>query len=336
MDKIASAHLERFICAKYAHRLFVQEGGTLQSSPFSESFRVLLRRSSGDAPFGLAPRRSGLCRGVLQLRSGPAPGSPAEEWNALQSNQSVQLQEGDCLLKVNGIPVLREDAGAAALQQMQQQPQVFLEVQRLKPPEGLTYAWLVFAAYALFNPMKLNDADSLLAKNKGTEKDLLFRICQKYALTFEDWRDFIQLLQEHCGDDAISADMTAKAAARLGDCRVGEESLLLEALCSCLVGDGSCSEEHLLWNKLELKLQRTDASSPLGLLHDRSALQERSALVVRDLVPDSPAALAGVQVGDIVERIGSRAAVEVVLQKLDIVDDDDGKLLLIVRRPPKP
>merc|ERR1712008_110445 len=130
----------------------------------------------------------------------------------------------------------------------------------------------------------------------------------------------------------MGADTISKATARLGGCRVGEESLLLEALCSCLVGDGAGSQEHFFWKKRELTLQRTGASAPLGLMHDRSALQERSVLVVCDIVPDSPAALAGLQAGDVVERIGSLGAAEVVLRKLDIVGDDEGKLLLTVRR----
>ncbi|CAE7315013.1 AGD5 [Symbiodinium natans] len=286
IDARSGYHLEQYIRAKYEHQLFAKAGGQVSESPFSHRFRVLLRRR-GAEPFGLAPSKPGLRHGSLRLRADPAPGSPAEQWNVAQSNPALRLRQGDSLVRVNGVGSGPE-GGSEALKQLQRESQVLLEVERFRPPEFLSYAWLVPASYLLFNPAKLSTSSSLLEKHRGREKELFLQICSKYASQPEDWEDVLQLLAMAPGSDRNAA-MISKARAKLSQCQQGEELQLLEALCRHLaqgpsmVAEGS-SEDGVAWTPYawpQLVLQLDYSGGTLGLLHDRAALQSGMVIAAR-------------------------------------------------------
>lgn len=241
IDASAAVHLERFLRAKYETRLFARADARVEASaeeeePFAEEFSVLLRRGTGKEPFGFAPRRPALRRGVLEIKAPMTPGTPAGQWNDAQESDALELQPGDCILSVNGVLVSKEDAGAAALQLLKQEQQVLLAVLRPRPSNhSHGYEQLMGVAYGLFNPGKLNSIKALLAKNVGGEKALFIRICSKYCATSEDWQELFDGIAERCsyidGGGPRAVRMAAKAVARLKGLSAGDEPGLLEALC---------------------------------------------------------------------------------------------------------
>jgi len=387
VDSAAAAHLERFIRAKYEQRLFarseVRPPRNQEAEPFAEAFDVLLRRGRTQEPFGLAPHRPSLRRGVLQLRAAVAAGTPAQQWNDMQVDEAIHLRMGDCVVSVNGVPVRRDDAGSSALQQLHKEQQVLLAVRRLKQPTAEpSYEQLLSGVYALFNPAKLSELQALLTKNRGSEHTLFFRVCRKYVVNSEDWHDLIQFLVERSGGGAREVKIAAEAETKVKELRSGEEILLFEDLCQQLIfkdGQSTRVEEgvvevnqfgadqdrsgqdnivshvvlpgspvsdsppnaavdadHSSWKQLVVPMLQWEQGSPLGILHDRAALQERHLLLVRNIVPESPAAVAGLCRGDIVERIGTADGADVALRRVDLVDagQEHGQLLLTLRRPP--
>jgi len=91
------------------------------------------------------------------------------------------------------------------------------------------------------------------------------------------------------------------------------------------------------WPKLHLTLRRKSAGAPLGIRHDRTALDQKGQLIVCELLPDSPAALAGVCPGDVIEHIGGTDAAEVALRSRGRATESDTvaslEVELVLRRP---
>merc|ERR1719188_219885 len=79
-------------------------------------------------------------------------------------------------------------------------------------------------------------------------------------------------------------------------------------------------------------LKRETPETPLGIVNDKAALQDRRLLVVRKVVAGSPAAVAGVLAGDVVERLGGEDAAEVALRGRGRATTAD--LDAVVRRSP--
>ncbi|CAE7243393.1 AGD12 [Symbiodinium sp. CCMP2592] len=208
IDSASAYHLEQYIRAKYEHQLFTKEGAEVSESPFSHRFTVLLRRQGGE-PFGLYPSKSALCHGSLRLRADPASGTAAEQWNLAQNNPMLRLREGDYVVRVNA-SASGSEGGPGALKQLREELQVVLEVERLRPPEFLSYAWMVPAAYLFFNPAKLSSVPGLLEKHIGREMELFLQICSKYASQSEDWEDVLQILATAPGSSRNAA-LIAKA-----------------------------------------------------------------------------------------------------------------------------
>eukprot|EP00439_Symbiodinium_sp_Y106_P000713 s2023_g1.t1 len=196
---------------------------TVSESPFSHRFTVLLRRQDGE-PFGLYPSKSALCHGSLRLRAG-GPGHI--------------VGEGDYVVRVNAF-ASGSEGGPRALKQLREELQVVLEVERLRPPEFLSYAWMVPAAYLFFNPAKLSSVAGLLEKHIGREKELFLQICSKYASQSEDWEDVLQIL-------AMAQGAAAHVSCKRGLFGAGSSrnaALIAKALtpyCGKLMGlQGSC------------------------------------------------------------------------------------------------
>lgn len=347
----AALHLERFVRAKYERLLFARSGRPPRGEVVpSDAFEVLLRRSSAAEPFGLKPNRAALSRGVLQLAL-VAPESPASQWNAAQELDSMRVNAGDCLLSVNGVPARREDNCRGVLDQLVQQPQVLLAVRRPPADRGVGYRQLLDGVYALFNPAKLGaDLAALMAKHVGHERELFLRVCSKYAVSPDDWRELLLCLACHGG---LPDGELPELEAQMQQARGGELALL-ERLCRKLLdgaesAGGACAAavehrhengtaEHLQWPQLRLVLQRDSPTSPLGIRHDKSVLQQRGVLLVREVVSGLPADVAGLKSGDIVELIGDEDAAAVASRspgsRASRAGSAETALCLTLRRPP--
>lgn len=344
----AARHLERFVRAKYERKLFALAGAGLPRGEVfpTDDFEVLLRRRSASDPFGLKPDRAALRRGVLQLAA-VAPGSPAAEWGAAQEFEAFRLQAGDFLLGVNGAAALREDCCRGALDELVQQPQVHLTVRRHPANVGPGYPQLLNGVYALFNPAKLgDDVAALLTKHAGNEQELFLRVCSKYAVSLDDWRDLLLCLAR-CG--GLPEGEVPELEAQLQSARGGELQLL-EGLCRRLLGEAEgprgpggvaaeaerrrelAAAEHLQWPQLRLVLQRESSTSPLGIRSDKLALQQHGLLLVREVVPGMPADLAGLQPGDVLELIGGEAAAS--WSRGGSAGSSETSLPVTLRRPP--
>lgn len=200
------------------------------------------------------------------------------------------------------------------------------------------------AAYVLFNPAKLDDVPMLLERHSGRERDLLLRVCGKYAVGFDDWRELLLRLHRSVGDKAVDLP---ELEARLEQQR-GREQALIEDLCKQWLEEARAEAEAspppegppepVAWAELRLVLQRESPGAPLGIRHDRMVLEQQRRLLVREVVPGSPASRAGVCPGDIVERIGEADAAEVALRARTAAAEPDGAAALTVeltlRRPP--
>eukprot|EP00927_Polykrikos_kofoidii_P014473 TRINITY_DN16334_c0_g1_i2.p1 TRINITY_DN16334_c0_g1~~TRINITY_DN16334_c0_g1_i2.p1 ORF type:complete len:583 (+),score=158.63 TRINITY_DN16334_c0_g1_i2:54-1751(+) len=266
MDPAMAAHVERFIRAKYEHKLFARcdavNEDTLDSapaaaakatdsgSPVVQTFNVLLLRADVAVPFGLAPCRSSLSRGVLRLNKSVSAGSPAQEWNdhrGEEGDAATQMRQGDLVISANGKTVSREDSGAAVVQELKQQSQVWLEVRRpLLQNCSPGFERLLGSVYALLNPAKLEDVKSMAQKHRGNtaERALLFRICNKYALNVEDWCEVLHcfLVLDGSSKGVDVANIVAKADARMRKLKDGDEecaALVVSVHQRLLPDDGS-------------------------------------------------------------------------------------------------
>jgi len=337
---------DRFVRAKYEHRLL-----TTRSSPPVPpdgetqwgAVEVMLSRAENGGTFGLKPCRAALRRGVLQVAA-VVPESPADRWNAAQESDCLRLCPGDCIIAVNAITAQREDHCRGVLDQLVEQPQVFLSVRRPLRDGDRGYMVLLQAVYVLFNPAKLGDVCALLERNQGRERTLFNRICNKYAMVHDDWRDLLLCLHRHCkrAEDELT-DLEFCLEQHRGD-----ELAFLDNLCEKWLGDAETEPQENMhkvadvdtkaWPKLHLTLRRESPGAPLGIRHDRCALDQKGQLIVCELVPNSPAALAGVCPGDVIEHIGGTAAAEVALRNRGRATEPDAaaslEVELVLRRPP--
>jgi hypothetical protein len=304
----------------------------------------MLSRAEDASTFGLKPCRSALRRGVLQVGA-VVPESPVDRWNVAQESDCLRLRPGDCIIAVNGVTAQRDDHCSGVLDQLVEQPQVFLSVRRPLRENDAGYMALLQAVYVFFNPAKLGDVCALLERNRGRERSLFIRICNKYAMVHDDWCDLLLCLHRHCqrGDDELP-DLEACLEQHRGD-----ELAFIDNLCAKWLGNAEAmpQEESVqrvadvdtqAWPKLHLTLQRKSARAPLGIRHDRLALDQKGQLIVCELLPNSPAALAGVCPGDVIEHIGGTDAAEVALRNRGRATESDTdaslEVELVLRRPP--
>jgi len=337
----AASLQDRFVRAKYEHRLFTTRSsrGPAEVKTQWDAFEVMLSRPDNASTFGLKPCRSALRRGVLQVGA-VVPESPLDRWNAAQESDCLRLRSGDCIIAVNGVAAQRDDHCRGVLDQLVEQPQVFLSVRRPLGGNENGYMALLQAVYVLFNPAKLGDVCALLERHRGRECSLFIRICNKYAMARDDWWDLLLCLHRHC---KRAEDELPNLEASLGQQR-GDESTFLENLCEKWLGDAEESVQRpaevdtKTWPKLHLTLRRKSSGAPLGIRHDRLALDQKGQLIVCDLVPDSPAAMAGVCPGDVIEHIGGTDAAEVALRNRGRAAESGTaaslEVELVLRRPP--
>lgn len=321
--------------------------------PRTESFQVLLRRGEATVPFGLAPCRVALRRGVLKLRAGVVAGTPVAQWNQSQDLDSTKLREGDFVISVNGVQVSRADGGSAALNELKQE-QVTLAVTRVAPLcAGLCYEQLLADVYLLFNPAKIDNIAALLAKEPS--RKLFLRVCAKYAQTADDWHDIFRIFSEHAHGNEKATKVVAVAEGRLERLKLGEELALLDKVCRFLIDEASfqngsqqlenlvdqdevaatSGDHHLSWEQHVVTLRIASLSEPLGLRHDRALLQQRQLLVVTEVLLQTSAHIAGLQLGDVIESIGGSDAAKLLAGggKLAAAARE-GCLQMTLRRPP--